>query len=70
MRNEIVQCRALVDRGSQLSFFTGKSADELNLNKDDVNLNLSGIDSKGKGVKAGRVKLVLKSGSKQVDVSA
>ena len=69
-QNELVHCRALLDSGSQLSFITGKLADALNINKDDVNLNLSGIGDKAKDVKAGRVKLVLKSGSKQVNISA
>ena len=59
-----------MDSGSQLNFITEKLVNALNLNKDDVNLNLSGIGGKAKDVKAGRVKLVLKSGSKQVNVSA
>ena len=69
-QNILVQCWASLDSGSQLSFITEKLADALNLNKDDVNLNLSGIGGKAKDVKAGGVKLVLKSGSKQVNVSA
>ena len=47
-RNKLVQCRALLDSGSQLSFITEKLADTLNLNKDDVNMNLSVIDGKAK----------------------
>ena len=69
-QNKLVQCRGLLDSGSELSFITEKLADALNLNKDDVNLNLSGIGGKAKDVKAGGVKLVLKSGLKQVNVSA
>ena len=59
-----------MDNGSQLSFITEKLADALKLNKDDVNLNLSVIGGKAKDVKAGRVKLVFQSGSKQANVSA
>ena len=58
-----------MDSDSQLSFITEKLADALNLNIDDVNLNLIGPGGKAKDVKVGLVKLVSKSGSKQVNVS-
>ena len=48
-QNKLVQCPALLDCGSQHSFITEKLVDALNLNKDDVNLNLSGIGGKAKG---------------------
>ena len=47
-QNKLVQCPALLDCGSQHSFITEKLADALNLNKDDVNLNLSGIGARQK----------------------
>ena len=68
--NELVQCRALLDCGSQLSFVTQRSAKQLNLNQTKVQLNLSGIGGKVNDVKAGRLDLVLKANSKQVNVSA
>ena len=52
--NELVQCRALLDCGSQLSFVTQHLAKQLNLNQTKVQLNLSGIGGKANDVKAGR----------------
>ena len=68
--NQLAQCRALLDCGSQLSFVTKHLAKQLNLNQTKVQLNLSGIGGKVNDVKAGRLDLVLKANSKQVNVSA
>ena len=68
--NQLLQCRALLDSGSQLSFTTDTLAKKLKLNPKKTQLNLSGIGGKPSDVEAGLAVIVLKSDSREGNVTA